>query len=273
MTPVSAARREEVVGALRRGTVPHSGLDLFAVGLERFENALDKQLHNVTTGGAEFKAVRGEYGSGKTFFVRWLGERAKRANFAVTEIQISETETPLHRLETVYRRLMERLSTADTPQGALRNIIDGWFFALEEDALAEGQVNPNDQQALLTRTNELLEQRLAKVTSTAPTFSAALRGFREAQSTGDRAAAEGILAWLAGQPNVAAAWRMTAMARGSVRWRSRNATGSAPAAAASSSMNSSLAVVFAIPPRLRRLPGRSGGVSTQWTVTRLFGKA
>src|SRR5699024_4828043 len=118
VTPVSAARREEVVGALRRGTVPHSGLDLFAVGLERFENALDKQLHNVTTGGAEFKAVRGEYGSGKTFFVRWLGERAKRANFAVTEIQISETETPLHRLETVYRRLTERLATATQPPSA-----------------------------------------------------------------------------------------------------------------------------------------------------------
>ena len=37
--------------------------------------------------------------------------------FATAEVQISETETPLHRLETVYRRLTERLSTADTQQG------------------------------------------------------------------------------------------------------------------------------------------------------------
>jgi len=73
---VSAARRREVIDALRRGTVPQAGLDLFAVGLERFEKALDEELAAVATGGAAFKAVRGEYGSGKTFFARWLAERA-----------------------------------------------------------------------------------------------------------------------------------------------------------------------------------------------------
>lgn len=87
-------------------------------------------------------------------------------------MQISETETPLHRLETVYRRLTERLSTADTPQGALRNIIDGWFFTLEEDVLAEGAIDAGDEEKLIGKTNELLKQRLTKITSTAPMFSA-----------------------------------------------------------------------------------------------------
>ena len=68
--------------------------------------------------------MRGDYGSGKTFFARWLCERAKAAGFATSEVQISETETPLHRLETVYRRLVERLATADVPQGALRTVLD-----------------------------------------------------------------------------------------------------------------------------------------------------
>jgi hypothetical protein len=151
-----------------------------------------------------FKAVRGEYGCGKTFFARWLTDRAREMGFATSEVQISETETPLHRLETVYRRLMERLATADTPQGALRNIIDGWFFTLEEDVLAEGAIDTNDAPQLLCRTNDLLEQRLARVTSLAPMFSAALRGYRRAQAAGEAALADGILAWLAGQPNVAA---------------------------------------------------------------------
>lgn len=90
---VSAARRRTVIDALRRGAVPESGLDLLATGLDRFEAALDAELDAVASGGAVFKAVRGEYGSGKTFFTRWLGERAKRSNFAVAEIQISENET------------------------------------------------------------------------------------------------------------------------------------------------------------------------------------
>lgn len=201
---ISPQRREEIVDALRRGTVPRSSLDAFAVGLEGFESALDGELRKVAAGGSVFKAVRGEYGCGKTFFARWLADRARKLGFASAEVQISEAETPLHRLETVYRRLMERLSTAGTPQGAWRNIVDGWFYALEEDVLAEGTVAANDQQALLERTSELLEQRLAKVTTAAPTFSAALRGYRQAQAAGDRATADGILAWLAGQPNVAA---------------------------------------------------------------------
>ena len=93
--------------------------------------------------------MRGEYGCGKTFFARWLADRARKLGFASTEVQVSETETPLHRLETVYRRLNERLATADTPQGALRNIVDGWFFTLEEDVLAEGSVDPGDASGLL----------------------------------------------------------------------------------------------------------------------------
>src|SRR5437870_10844291 len=122
---LSPKRREEVIDALRRGTVPRSSLGGFAVGLERFEPALEEDLRKVSAGGSVFKAIRGEYGCGKTFFARWLADRARKIGFATSEVQISESETPLHRLETVYRRLMERLSTADMPQAALRNIIDG----------------------------------------------------------------------------------------------------------------------------------------------------
>jgi hypothetical protein len=204
IAPVSPQRRDEILDALRRGTVPSSSLDAFAVGLDRFTPTLDEALHKVSAGGSAFKAVRGEYGCGKTFLARWLTDRARKMGFATSEVQISETETPLHRLETVYRRLTERLATADRPQGALPNIIDAWFFTLEEDILADGGMEVNDEQQLLRRTNDLLEQRLADVTRAAPMFSAALRGYRRAQAEGDVAMADSILAWLAGQPNVAA---------------------------------------------------------------------
>jgi len=213
---ISPQRRHEIIDALRRGTVPESGLDAFATGLDRFEGVLDDELQGVRAGGSMFKAIRGEYGCGKTFFARWLSERAKRLGFATAEVQVSETETPLHRLETVYRRLMERLATADTPQGALKNILDGWFFTLEEDVLAEGTIDPSDSHRLLDRTGELLEQRLVRVTEKAPMFSAALRGYRQCQVEGDTATADGIAAWLAGQPNVAAAAKRHAGVKGSI---------------------------------------------------------
>ena len=213
---ISPQRRQEIVDALRRGTVPRDSLDAFAVGLDRMEGTLDDELRKVSAGGSVFKAVRGDYGCGKTFFARWLCDRARKMGFATSEVQVSETETPLHRLETVYRRLTERLGTAGTPAGALRNLIDGWFFTLEDDVLAEGKIDENDEAALLARTSELLEQRLGKVSDTAPTFSAALRGYRQAQSEGDQATADGILAWLSGQPNVAAAAKRYAGVKGDI---------------------------------------------------------
>ena len=213
---VSPQRRQEILDALRRGTVPKNSLDAFAVGMERFEESLEQELQKVAAGGGQFKAVRGDYGCGKTFFARWLAERAKKLGFATAEVQISETETPLHKLETVYRRLMERLATAETPEGALQNVLDGWFFTLEEDVLAEGRIAAEDHVALLARTDELLEQRLARVTSTAPTFSAVLRGYRKAQAAGDQALADSLVAWLAGQPNVAAAAKRFAGVKGEI---------------------------------------------------------
>ena len=132
-------------------------------------------------GAAAFKAIRGEYGSGKTFVARWLGERAKRRGFAIAEVQISETETPLHRLETVYRRLCERLATASDPPSALRPVLDAWLYALEEDVLADGAVSPSDDAEALGRAvDALLERRLGDVGRTAPGFAAALRGYRRA---------------------------------------------------------------------------------------------
>ena len=216
MHSVSRQRRDEVIDALRRGTVPASGLDLLAVGLERFDVVLQAELEAVKAGGARFKAVRGEYGTGKTFLSRWLSEQARQAGFATSEVQISETETPLHRLETVYRRLMERLGTPDTPAGALRTILDGWFYTLEQDVLAAGGTAVTSEAALVEQSTELMEKRLAAISRRAPMFAVALRGYRTAMVAGDTALAEGIAAWIAGQPNVAAAVKRQAGVKGEI---------------------------------------------------------
>jgi len=207
-------RRGAILDALRRGTVPRDGLAAFAVGMERFEAAVDADLATVASGRGGFKAVRGEYGSGKTFFGRWLQERARAAGFATSEVQISETETPLHRWEKVYRRLVERLATTDTPEGALRPAVDTWFYTLEEDAIVEGHFDPADGEALAAATEALMERRLTEVARTAPAFSAVLRAYRRALLAADDALAEGLIAWLGGQPNVAASVKRAAAVKG-----------------------------------------------------------
>ncbi|ATL66675.1 BREX system ATP-binding protein BrxD [Nocardia terpenica] len=211
---VSARRRRDIIDALRRGVVPVNGLDVLAVGLDRFIVAVDEDLDRVIGGGSVFKAIRGEYGSGKTFFTRWLAERAARAGFATAEVQISETETPLHRMETVYRRLVEQLSTEQFPPSALRPILDGWMYALEEDALAGGTISEDDSEALDTAVDTLMERRLAEISRSTPGFAAAVRGYRSAVARGDHSGADGLAAWLGGQPHVAASVRRFAGIKG-----------------------------------------------------------
>lgn len=213
---ISRERRREIIAALRKGTVPQRGLDFFAVGLGPFESVISDELGDVAQGASVFKAVRGDYGCGKTFFGRWVQEHAKRKGFAVAEVQISETETPLHRLETVYRRAMEQLSTTDCFLGAFRSIIDGWFYGLEEDVLAEGTVDASNEALLAQRTDELLEQRLIEITRSTPQYAAALRAYRTAQRAGDHATAEGLAGWLAGQPHVSAGVKRMAGVKGDV---------------------------------------------------------
>ncbi len=52
---VSPQRRLEIMDSLRRGTVPRSSLDAFAVGLERFEGSMEHELRRVGSGGSVFK--------------------------------------------------------------------------------------------------------------------------------------------------------------------------------------------------------------------------
>lgn len=193
--------RREVIDALRRGTVPRRGLDLFAVGTQRFEASLQEELAAVAAGSAVFKAIRGDFGCGKSFTARWFQQQALEAGFAVAEVQISENDTPLHRLETVYRRAMEGLRTREWDSGAFRALVSSWLLSLEEEVMAQG-VSGTDTLAMESTVGALLEGRLAEVSAVQPQFAAALRACHSAQVREETALSEGLMAWLMGHPNV-----------------------------------------------------------------------
>lgn len=207
MSMVSPVRRREILSALRQGSVPSGNLDVLAVGIERFAPTLDEELDAVASGGSAFKAVRGEYGAGKTFFARWAAQRAMRKGLAVAEVQVSELETPLHKLETVYRRTTESLRTSAFAPSAFRSVIDSWLLEVEQDA------TDDIGEATAEQIGALLEQRLASVATATPVYPMVLRAYREAVETGDAVTADALIAWLGGQPHVAASAKRAAGVR------------------------------------------------------------
>lgn len=126
-----------------------------------------------------------------------------KMGFAIAEVQINEIDTPLHKLETVYRRSIESLRTASIQPSALRPILDAWLFTIEDDAQQQG-----------VDVDTLLERRLADVAARAPVFPMAIRAYRRFVAEGDHDGSDALVAWLGGQPHVAAAVKRRAGIKG-----------------------------------------------------------
>lgn len=137
MTDVSEREAREIVAALRTGVVPQDGLHHFATGLDSLLRAVDQELDEVAAGSGSGRAkwIRGSYGSGKTFATRLLCWHSRQRGFATSEAQISVTDTPLHRLETVYRRIIEWLTTQSAGEGAFQAIVDTWLYQLGDEVM------------------------------------------------------------------------------------------------------------------------------------------
>jgi hypothetical protein len=206
---------EEIVQALRTGAVPPRGLHHLATGLEPLLRAVGEDLDHVKAGHGLAKWVRGPYGSGKTFATRLLCATARERGFATAEVQVSLSDTPLHRLEAVYRRMMERLTTGAGGQGAFRTVVDGWLFEVGEEVTrlkGIGEDDPEFGAAVAQR----LEDKLSVLATTNPAYAQVLRTYQHVLDEGDLATAQGLLGWLAGQPNLDRSVTARAGVRGNV---------------------------------------------------------
>ena len=61
-----------IMNALQGGVVPRTGLGYIAVGRDAEISALLKDIEIIEDGGATFRFVTGNYGSGKTFLLQTI---------------------------------------------------------------------------------------------------------------------------------------------------------------------------------------------------------
>lgn len=189
-----------IVNALRSGLVPNEGLEHFATGLDPLVLAVNEELDFVSGGKGLSKWIRGEYGTGKTFAARHLCARARQRRFATAEVQISINDTPLHHLEAVYRRLIERLETAADGPNAFQAIVEGWLYQIGDEVTRLRGISEEDP-GFADATEQRLDDKLADLSKRNPAYAQVLRAYHRATHEGDFATAQGLLAWLAGQPH------------------------------------------------------------------------
>jgi hypothetical protein len=129
------------------------------------------------------RLVIGEYGTGKTHFLRMTAYMALERHFVVCEVTLSR-EVRLDRFETVWRKMMENLATPESegePEG-IEAILNHWC---EQIAQSPGQL----QKTLA---------ELERIPKLDPDFRQALRGYLQAWfQEGER---DSYLQWFKGDP-------------------------------------------------------------------------
>lgn len=196
----AVAESPTIVSALRSGLVPSQGLEHLATGLDALIGAVNEELDFVAGGKGLSKWIRGEYGTGKTFAARYLCAHARQRRFATSEVQISINDTPLHHLETVYRRLIERLETAADGPNAFQAVVEGWLYQVGDEVMRLRGISEDDP-AFADATEQRLEDKLADLSRRNPAYAQVLRAYHRSTHEGDFATAQGLLAWLSGQPH------------------------------------------------------------------------
>jgi hypothetical protein len=209
------AESASIVAALRSGLVPSQGLEHYATGLDALLEAVNQELDFVAGGKGLSKWLRGEYGAGKTFAARHLCARARQRRFATAEVQISINDTPLHHLETVYRRLIERLETAADGPNAFQAIVEGWLYQVGDEVTRLRGIGEDDP-SFADATEQRLEDKLADLSRRNPAFAQVLRAYHRASHEGDFGTAQGLLAWLSGQPHTDRSALKTASVKGKI---------------------------------------------------------
>ncbi|MEH2272966.1 MAG: BREX system ATP-binding domain-containing protein, partial [Nostoc sp.] len=137
-----------LINSLGAGVVPRVGVEYIAVGREKELKSLLQNLDDIAEGVAAFRFIIGNYGSGKSFLLQLIRNRAMEQGFVVADADLS----PERRLAgsnnegvATYRELMSHLATKTRPDGgALVSILEGWINKIQQEVVKETEMRPND---------------------------------------------------------------------------------------------------------------------------------
>jgi P-loop Domain of unknown function (DUF2791) len=138
-----------LINSLGAGVVPRVGLEHIAVGREKELQSLLQNLDDIAEGVAAFRFVIGNYGSGKSFMLQLVRNRAMEQGFVVADADFSSERrlagSSNEGLAT-YRELMIHLATKTRPDGgALVSILEGWINKIQQEVAKDSGMRPNDE--------------------------------------------------------------------------------------------------------------------------------
>jgi hypothetical protein len=185
----------EVLGS--SGTPPNRGVQYFNVGNQSLLNALDEYYFSsyLQDGGATYKMVVGDYGSGKSHFLYCLRDLAWQRGFAVVKVDLSPVETPYNDQRLVYAAVARNIiwheeDEAMTDEQGLIPFLEGTLQRIVGDAISlETATHPNYRALVDTVEATPIDS---------PAYKAAILGYFEALIRDQEERLDSLARWLLG---------------------------------------------------------------------------
>lgn len=140
---IKAKDRDTIIQSLKSGVVPRIGLQHIQVGRSMELQSFIKDIETIKSGGAIFRFVIGEYGSGKTFFLQLVKSIALEKGLVTLSADLSPNKR-LHgndnQARNLYSELIGSASTRTKQDGnALVNIMERFIAVAREEAQKSGK--------------------------------------------------------------------------------------------------------------------------------------
>lgn len=202
MLPEPRLARQIIETLGQSGTPLSKGVSYYNVGNESLLNAIDSHYLGsyLADGGAVFKLVVGDYGSGKSHFLYCVRDRAWARNFAVSKVDLSPKESPYDDQRRVYAAvassiIWHELGSLSEDERGLSRFLEGTLRRL----VAPHGLDLEDPGAAELPEVRALTQTLATTPIDSLSFHKAVQGYLAALLRGQALRQEALGRWLHGE--------------------------------------------------------------------------
>lgn len=142
MIQIKAKERDSLIQTLRAGVVPRAGLHLIQVGRIREIESLLRDLERIASGGAAFRLVIGDYGSGKSFLLNLIRSIAAEKKLVTAHADLNP-DRRLHasngQARSLYAELMRNMATRTKPEGgAVTSVVEKFVTSVIQTSKQSG---------------------------------------------------------------------------------------------------------------------------------------
>jgi hypothetical protein len=186
--------RDALIQSLRAGVTPRLGARHIQVGRDAEIAALNQDIERIASGGATFRLVIGEFGSGKTFFLNLIRGEALERQLVTAHADLNPGRR-LHasggEARSLYAELMKNLATRTKPEGgALATVVEKFITSALGEARKAGR-KPED----------IIHERLEHLSELVMgyDFASVIAAYWRAYETDDDTLKASAIRWLRGE--------------------------------------------------------------------------